>query len=181
MGKALTVTVATAFAVAAFGFGVSVSAVLDTVDDPAELPWRFPLALGLLAGGLVLIVLALVRLVRLRNRYIVAAWRGLNRGQRRYAARQLRGEHPVGPHQVDFLRALARQRREQRVMALQQAGLALVGSGQAVSGDTVWQLALGLTVAALTVVALTALSNDVSNMGNFLDRHGWVGPSPAPT
>lgn len=180
MGRALSIIVAAALAVAAFAFGVGVSGVFGSADT-SDLPtWRFPLAIWMALAGLGLEVAAIVRLLPLRKQYGFGAWRGLTRQQRRYATRQLTGKWPVNPHEVDFLRVLASQRRGQRVMALQPAGLMLLSGAMAVNSSGGWQLGLAAGIIALATLSLAIVSWDVGRMVAFLDRHGWVGPPPHP-
>lgn len=179
MGRVLSVIVAAALAVAAFGFGVGVSGVLGSPGGASNVAaWRFGLAIWLTLAGLVVEVVAVVRMLALRKQYGFGAWQALTRPQRRYATRQLRGRLPAHPHEVDLLRVLARQRRDQRVMALQPCGLILVGGALATYGSEVWQLGLAAVVVALAMLSLALVSWDVGRMVVFLDRHGWVGPSP---
>lgn len=176
MGKGLSITVAVAFAVVAFALGVRVTVITAGGDTLGTPDWQMYFGLGMFGCAAALMILMIVRMLPLRKRASLRGWRSLSRAQRRYASRQLRGKLPVGPYELAFLRALALHRRDQRVMALQHAGIALLAAGEIVLSQGVLTLLIGLFMVVLGLAAVALVSYDVTNMTTFLDRHGWPGP-----
>jgi|GEM_PF-4971955 len=180
MGTRLSATVATAFAVLAFGLGIRVAAMAGPSEQTVGIPeWRICLTLPMFAGAVALFIVMIVRLQQLRKRHSLRAWRSLSRTERQHASRQLRGKSPIGEDELAFLRSLAVYRRDQRVLVLQHAGLALLAGGEIVSTDRIFGLMTGVFIAVLALVAVFVVRYETSNMTAFLNRHGWpVEPSP---
>lgn len=179
MGRGLSSIVAVAFAVAAFAFGIRVAELAGSAGQGADAPWwQTLLAGGLFVAALACFVTVTVRMLALRKRPGYAAWRSLTASQRRHVTRQLRGRLPVQASEVAFLRSIAFQRKEQRVMVLHSAGLVLLAGGSILSNDGSWQLGLSIFIAAIATLSVGLTSYDVSSMAAFLTRHPQ--PQPAP-
>src|SRR5699024_7252175 len=153
MGTRLSATVATAFAVLAFGLGIRVAAMAGpSAQGVGIAEWRICLSLPMFAGAVALFIVMIVRLQQLRNRHSLRTWRSLSRTERQHAARQLRGKSPLGEDELAFLRSLAVYRRDQRVLVLQHAGLAVLAGGEIVSTDRIFGLMTGGLIAGVALV-----------------------------
>lgn len=141
---------------------------------PGQIPlWRADFSFALAAAGFVVVLIALARTVGSRSALLggQGAARGLQRAQRRRAARQVRRGSPP-PHQEGEEVALtARAMVVQGSMALFFAGLALTMGGAAVGGGGWWPLVLGTLGVLVALVGVVVVVRDAHLARRWLGEH----------
>jgi MFS family permease len=97
----------------------------------------------------------------------------LNRQERKWAIKQLRGKIPPDPSKLDILLTIARQSRSvtEGVVPL-FAAPALMNIGLAITADADMLRWLQLLAAALFISTVVTMAFDYPRWGTFLDKHG---------
>ena len=135
--------------------------------------WRQVLGLAVSVVGLLIGVVAVVRLLRGGGwrASLASPLRALDRSQRRLLLRQVRGTAPVEPARLPLTRELARQLERQRWVVVIVAGNGLNSAGQALSGGRSSQVGLAAAFAVLLAVGAPLAARDVRRARVFLARH----------
>ncbi|WNV76886.1 hypothetical protein [Geodermatophilus sp. DSM 44513] len=149
----------------------------DGADDPSPGPpavWQEVVGFALMAAGLVLLGLALVRQLR-AARARRTGWHSpllaLTGHQRRQLLAQVRGRVPADPARLPLARVMAAQLRDQRAVPWLLAGQTLLWVGQAVLGPTWPRVALAASFVVGWLVVGLLIRRDARRADAFLAAH----------